>query len=169
MRELSIDVIVKTRFATAGSLMAVVGGGIERGALRLPATIACGRTFSIVLMTATGEVAVRGTVESLRHDGGATLVRFLSATDAGSSRDECIDLDDVTVMVPPTLKPSVQGRDRGDWVGALGTPLPPEVPPLRGAAGKRTRIPSIANAPPVTPPAPDPATSTSVVSSQATM
>ena len=146
MRELSIDVIVKTRFATAGSLMAVVGGGIERGALRLPATIACGRTFSIALMTATGEVAVRGTVESLRHDGGATLVRFLSATDAGSNRDEYIDLDDVAVTVPPTLMVGggldtaaarARARDRGDWAVALGTPLPPEIPSLRAPGGKR--------------------------------
>ena len=54
MPETAVDVTVKTRFASAQALMAVVATGIERGALRLPATIAAGRTFQIALLTATG-------------------------------------------------------------------------------------------------------------------
>ena len=75
MPETAVDVTVKTRFASAQALMAVVATGIERGALRLPATIAAGRTFQIALLTATGEVAVRGSAEAIRQDGATTLVR----------------------------------------------------------------------------------------------
>ena len=138
MPETAVDVTVKTRFASAQALMAVVATGIERGALRLPATIAAGRTFQIALLTATGEVAVRGSAEAIRQDGATTLVRFLSASDDGGDKDAWIDLDDAVVSVPsalmqprgpmpePPSRARARARDRGDWAGALGTPLPPE-------------------------------------------
>jgi hypothetical protein len=134
--------------------MAVVAMGIERGALRLPATIAAGRTFQIALLTATGEVAVRGSAEAVRQEGGTTLVRFLSASDDGGDKDAWIDLDDAVVNVPAALMqprgplPDAPGRlrararDRSDWAGALGTPLPPE-PARPGTPPRRAIVPPL--------------------------
>ena len=154
MPEAADDVTVKTRFASAQALMAVVAMGIERGALRLPATIAAGRTFQIALLTATGEVAVRGSAEAVRQEGGTTLVRFLSASDDGGDKDAWIDLDDAVVNVPAALMqprgplPDAPGRlrararDRSDWAGALGTPLPPE-PARPGTPPRRAIVPPL--------------------------
>jgi hypothetical protein len=163
MRVPAVDVTVKTRFAEATALLQVVSAGIERGALRLPGRLPCGRTFEIALLTASGELAIRGTAEAIRVDGDATLVRFLSASDDGSDRDAWVDLDDAVVTVAPTmaapttaaagaLRPRL--RDRGDWVGAHGTPTPtsvplptprvaaPPIPPLPPARSRAAAAPS---------------------------
>ncbi|MEZ4398444.1 MAG: PEGA domain-containing protein [Kofleriaceae bacterium] len=137
MSEAAVDVTVKTRFASARALMQVVSLGIERGALRLPAQIAAGRTFEIALVTAAGEVAVRGTAEALRSDGDTTLVRFLSATEDGSNRDAWVELDDAVVVVAPALAPRPRPRSRSNWLVATGTPPPVEPPPPVQAAAPR--------------------------------
>lgn len=137
MRDSAVDVTVKTRFASAESLMQVVSTGIERGALRLPTQLPAGRTFEVALLTAAGELAIRGSCEVVRADGEATLVRFLSATDDGENRDAWVDLDDAVVMMSPTMAAEAllrpRPRERSDWAGALGTPMPPSMPAARVA------------------------------------
>lgn len=153
MGEIAVDVTVRTRFADPQTLMSAVGSWIERGCLRVPALIECGRPFEIELLTAAGATAVRGSAEGVRHDGNCTFVRFLSASRDQTDGGVWFDLADATVVVPTTLTASSKRartasgeikpkNPAGDWSVALGTPIPQPVPQglrdLKGGAARGT-------------------------------
>jgi hypothetical protein len=130
MGEPAVDVTVITRFRDSDALMSAVGSWIERGCLRLPALIECGRTFQIALLTSIGDTAVRGSVEGIRQDGKSTYVRFLSAANDQTDGGVWFDLIDSDVVVPPTLR-TVTGRARS-ISGEIVTQVKPTPQPSRG-------------------------------------
>src|SRR5258706_2949429 len=76
---------VQTRFSDTEEVMAVVGGALARGWLRLPLKVTFEQPFEVVLVSADGAQALRSYAEVVERAGAATWIRFLSAAPAAET------------------------------------------------------------------------------------
>lgn len=131
MGDLDFTVRIKTGYQDPTSLMEALGRSVARGCFRVPARLSAGRPFVLVLTTRLGAAAVKGTAEVVGHEGSATWVRFLSATDPRNDADTVLDGVEVAVSPPEALTQQMRAPD---FEGASAGERADERADERGAA-----------------------------------